>query len=110
MNNISVPCKVGQKLWVIAYCNEISMDRDDGPNGTGAVECPYEADCVHEDCDTVSLNVFETECTGLNFTDPDMSKFDIYVKNFFNPFTSDDWGKYVFMTEFSARSTLKEMK
>ena len=103
---IELPCRVGDKVYVISRCENISMFFDnDYFNGTGATECPFEDDCMFEDCDNNNIRILET-CISAFAIDEDHKK--VYVENLFFAYDFSDFGKTIFLTKEEAEKALKK--
>lgn len=96
-----LPCKVGDTVFVIAYCGEIYTHRD---WDTGSLECPFEDDCDAEKCDDDTLRIFETTCFGFCMDELD-KKLHICVKDI-GLDSGDVLGERVFLTREEAETAL----
>ena len=106
---VVLPCKVGDTVYVIASCAEVSMFSDnDYFSGTGATECPFESTCDIEECDDDHIGIFKTHCTGF------MLDYDEKMHTFVDHLIFDDehpcWGKNVFLSLPKAKEALRKEK
>ncbi len=108
---VVLPCKVGDTVYVISYCENVMMNCDDDyETGTGATECPFECDCPFEDCDDGNKRIFETTCSGFFFGD---DRKDVFFDHINAEFYITDFGKTVFLTRGAAeggRMTIQKLK
>lgn len=102
---LPVPCNVGDTLYVVTQCENIIMHYDnDYINGTGAIDCPFEYACEHEECDNSNVSILETICQGFYVDETEKS---IILENLPNVFTFDHIGNIVFLTRKEAEQALK---
>ena len=100
---IVLPCKFGDTIFAVAYCEEVYTHRD---WETGALECPFEYDCEAEKCDDNSMRVFKTTCTGFCVDELD-KKLHVFVKGI-GLDGGDTVGERVFLTNEEAEAALKQ--
>jgi hypothetical protein len=93
---VRLPCKAGDTVYAIVYCESIVMDCDDDyETGTGARECPFEIDCPFEECDDNNRRIVETTVSGFWF---DETKIDVFLDREQAEIYASDFGKTVFLT------------
>ena len=105
---VELPCKVGDKVYVIAKCGEIMMHQDnDYLTGTGEITCPFENACNFEECDDENIQIIETECGGFTL---DAGKWFVWLANISRDILVSDFGKTVFLTREAAEKRLEGEK
>ncbi len=103
---ISLPCKVGSTVYVIAKCEEIMMHQDnDYLNGTGEVTCPFESNCDYEECNNQNVQIFETVVSSF-MVEKDYIAF--WTEHLAPEYRMDDFGRTVFLTREEAEKALVE--
>lgn len=104
-----MPCKVGDTVYVITYCKNILMYRDDDYfKGTGAIECPFENSCDFEECDNSNLRIFETRVVVIH-CEEDFG-WTFYCEHLNKDSAFSEIGKTVFFTREEAEAVLAERK
>lgn len=104
---VRLPCKIGTTVYIVTGCENVYMYEDnDYFSGTGAVTCPYEDDCVFEECDDMNVRVFEDVFTGYTIDNAGIHYCFEHICSWL--FEEDCFGKTVFLTRDEAEAALKE--
>lgn len=107
---VELPCKVGDTVYVIAKCADITMRIDDDwETGTGARECPFEYHCSFEDCDDAHKQILETTATDFWYGTENGNTFEIYLDHM-SPVRVSDFGKTIFLTRKLAEAALSALE
>jgi hypothetical protein len=114
---IELPCKVGDTVYAIAKCSDVTRKLDgtyyssDGSPGTATGwycafdgkedNCPL---CGEDNCNEKDYAIFETEVLGMSYSESDEDKgWHIYLENF------DSYESY-HLTKAEAEAMLKELQ
>lgn len=100
---ISLPCKVGDRVYVYNCCDYVCTSRD---WETGITECPFENDCEFEECEEGRERLFKTiiESIWNNGQGWYFSVRGLHLEISINAI-----GKTVFLTEAEAEEALAKM-
>ena len=113
---IELPVKIGDTVYVICNCTDVSKELDGtlfdtktGGYGTATgYYCPFEYECEAEECSNTN-KIFETVVTYIYCNDfSECKKWQMYVENLKPTFLFSDFGKTVFLTREEAEKALKE--
>lgn len=104
---VELPCKVDSVVYALIKCESIVMWHDNGINGTGATECPFENQCECEECDDNNLMIVKTMVDLITIEDKYVR---IYLLNINGGFHAADFGKTVFLSYEKAKAALKEQE
>lgn len=100
---VVLPCKVGDTVYAIVHCDEVMKDCDDDyGTGTGAITCPFEGECMFDECDDSNEIIVETCVTGL-WCDSD-GTWKVFFEHINADVGASDFGKTVFLTRAEAEA------
>lgn len=106
---LRLPCKVGDTVYAITGCENISMICDNHYfTGTGAVECPFESQCEIEDCENEHIVVVETRVIGFSVDEDGRREPGASLRFLMRDYPLSDFGKAVFFTREEAERAIKE--
>lgn len=108
-----LPCKVGDIVYAVISCeNDIDFIQD---YSTGTSECPFEKECKYlnvdsdyegEPCDN-TLRVIKTNVKAIY---DEGNGWKYIIKGLNSDYHTNDFGKTLFLTKYSADERLKELK
>lgn len=108
---VILPCKPGDTVWVLTTCANVHLRRDDDYiDGTGAVECPFEASCEFEHCNNSNLRIFETFLADFWYGKVTENHPEFFCEDIGRGFMLTDFGKTVFLTYEAAEEVLQKVR
>lgn len=104
---VVLPCKVGDTVFVIEKCENVTMNLDDDYfTGTGAIECPFENSCDVEDCQDDHIRIFETMVTDFWFGEENGNHPEVFLEYMGRGYMRSGFGKTIFFTREEAEAAL----
>lgn len=101
---LKLPCRVGDTVYLRACCKYLFIHYD---RETNASECPFENDCVFEECSNGNERLFKTTVDSI-FNNG--NGWYITLKGCAIEISIKDFSKTVFLTQAEAEEALKRIE